>query len=161
MLANVCCPQAFIQPLILITKSLSCARSGNSSCSTRSNRLNALVISLNPRRSTPDIASVCSHTQRASYRDSLLWQNTLHLDAANQLLLGAEWTEERLRANVPLEERERRNQAWFVQHRYRAAPFGTELGLRHDQDRQFGNEDQGWLAHFMIAVSLYDAHLFP
>lgn len=77
----------------------------------------------------------------ASYRDSLLWQNTLHLDAANQLLLGAEWTEERLRANVPLEERERRNQAWFFQHRYRAAPFGTELGLRHDQDRQFGNED--------------------
>lgn len=77
----------------------------------------------------------------ATYRDSLEWQNTLRLDEHQQVLLGAEWYEERLRANVPFEETERRNQAWFAQHRFRAAPFGTELGWRHDKNEQYGSED--------------------
>ncbi|MDW3714314.1 MULTISPECIES: TonB-dependent receptor plug domain-containing protein [unclassified Pseudomonas] len=82
-----------------------------------------------------------THQEFATYRDSVEWQNTLRLDEHQQVLLGAEWYEERLTANRTLNEMERRNQAWFAQHRYRAAPFGTELGLRHDSSDQYGSED--------------------
>ncbi|MEO9335264.1 TonB-dependent receptor domain-containing protein [Ectopseudomonas guguanensis] len=76
-----------------------------------------------------------------TYRDSAAWLNTLHLDEANQLLLGLDWFEDRLSTDSDFSQSERWNQAAFVQHRHRGDGFATELGLRHDKNEQFGSEN--------------------
>lgn len=74
-----------------------------------------------------------------TYRDSASWLNTLRLGDTQQLLLGADWYEDRLTSSTVFSETERWNQAAFVQHRYQGDGFATELGLRHDDNEQFGS----------------------
>ncbi|WP_120997584.1 TonB-dependent receptor domain-containing protein [Stutzerimonas urumqiensis] len=74
-----------------------------------------------------------------TYRDSASWVNTLQLAPAHQLLLGADWYEDRLHATTTFVEESRWNQAAFIQHRYQGEAFATELGLRHDDNEQFGS----------------------
>ena len=76
-----------------------------------------------------------------TYRDSLNWVNTLALSDNQQVLLGADWYEDRLRSNTDFVEDSRWNQAAYIQHRYKAEHFSTELGLRHDKNQQFGSEN--------------------
>ncbi|MEE4465770.1 TonB-dependent receptor, partial [Azotobacter chroococcum] len=76
-----------------------------------------------------------------TYRDSLTWFNTLRLDERRQLLLGAEWYEERLNSDTDYAESRRWNRAAFVRHSYRGEGFGAEVGLRHDDNQRFGSED--------------------
>ena len=76
-----------------------------------------------------------------TYRDSASWLNTLQLGDAHQLLLGADWHEDRLTSSTSFSETERWNQAAFAQHRYQGDGFATELGLRHDDNEQFGSEN--------------------
>ena len=76
-----------------------------------------------------------------TYRDSASWLNTLHLGDSQQLLLGADWHEDRLTSSTLFSETERWNQAAFVQHRFQGQGFATELGLRHDDNEQFGSEN--------------------
>lgn len=76
-----------------------------------------------------------------TYRDSASWLNTLRLSDTQQLLLGAEWFEDRLTSSTPFSETERWNHAAFAQHRYQGNGFATELGLRHDDNQQFDSEN--------------------
>ncbi|MEK1905676.1 MAG: TonB-dependent receptor, partial [Pseudomonas sp.] len=76
-----------------------------------------------------------------TYRDSVNWLNTLSLNDQHSLLLGGEWYEDQLNSNTAFSEQQRWNQAAFVQHRYQAEHFSTELGLRHDKYEQVGSEN--------------------
>jgi vitamin B12 transporter len=87
-----------------------------------------------------------------TYRDSLTWFNTLRLDERRQLLLGAEWYEERLNSDTDYAESRRWNRAAFVRHSYRGEGFSAEVGLRHDDNQRFGSEDS-WSAALSLKVA--------
>ncbi|UCZ83178.1 TonB-dependent receptor [Pseudomonas sp. L5B5] len=85
-----------------------------------------------------------------TYRDSLAWQNDLRLTAQHSLILGADWYEDRLNTGPAFfigstpqyfAEDSRWNRAAFIQHRFQGDSFSTELGLRHDQNQQFGSQN--------------------
>ncbi|ROM23452.1 TonB-dependent receptor [Pseudomonas protegens] len=85
-----------------------------------------------------------------TYRDSLAWQNDLRLNAQHSLILGADWYQDRLNTgptffidNTPLyfAEDRRWNRAAFIQHRFQGESFSTELGLRRDQNQQYGSQN--------------------
>lgn len=77
----------------------------------------------------------------STYRDSVSWINTLSLTDNQQVLLGADWYEDRLHSDTLFIEDSRWNQAAFIQHRYSGKAFSTELGLRHDKNQQYGSEN--------------------
>ncbi|MFC0711853.1 TonB-dependent receptor domain-containing protein [Azorhizophilus paspali] len=87
-----------------------------------------------------------------TYRDSLAWFNTLRLDERRQLLLGAEWYEERLHGELDYDETRRWNRAAFVRHSYRGERLGVEIGLRHDDNRRFGSEES-WSAALTLDLA--------
>ena len=76
-----------------------------------------------------------------TYRDSVNWQNDLTLNEQNGLILGADWYEDRFHGSTTFSENSRWNRAAFVQHRFHGAWFSTELGLRRDQNQQFGGQN--------------------
>ncbi|MBC3206722.1 TonB-dependent receptor [Pseudomonas sp. SWRI111] len=76
-----------------------------------------------------------------TYRDSVNWQNDLTLDARNSLILGGDWYEDRVNSSTAFDEDSRWNRAAFIQHRYQADSFSTEIGLRHDDNQQFGSQN--------------------
>lgn len=84
-----------------------------------------------------------------TYRDSLAWQNDLRLTAQHSLILGADWYEDRLNTgpvfigSTPqyFAEDSRWNRAAFIQHRFQGDSFSTELGLRRDQNQQYGSQN--------------------
>ncbi len=90
-----------------------------------------------------------------TYRDSASWVNTLTLSDNQQLLVGADWYEDRLHSSTAFAEDSRWNRAAFVQHRYSGDTFSTELGLRHDDNQQFGSENT-WNA--ALTLPLDDAN---
>ncbi|MDP9941903.1 TonB-dependent receptor domain-containing protein [Ectopseudomonas alcaliphila] len=90
-----------------------------------------------------------------TYRDSVNWVNTLTLSDNQQLLVGTDWHEDRLHSSTPFAEDSRWNRAAFVQHRYSGDTFSTELGLRHDDNQQFGSENT-WNA--ALTLPLDDAN---
>lgn len=75
-----------------------------------------------------------------TYRDQATWQNNLVMDERNNLLLGADWYEDRVHASTDFTEDSRWNRAVFVQHRYQGERFSTEVGVRHDRNQQFGGQ---------------------
>lgn len=75
-----------------------------------------------------------------TYRDSLSWQNTLRLDPANSLLGGIDLSQDRVASSTAFEQDSRWNRALFVQHSYLGETFATQVGLRHDQNQQFGGQ---------------------
>ncbi|MFV3291850.1 TonB-dependent receptor plug domain-containing protein [Pseudomonas sp. NY11955] len=75
-----------------------------------------------------------------TYRDQATWQNNLALDERNSLLLGGDWYEDRVHASADFTEDSRWNRALFAQHRFHGEYFSTELGLRHDNNQQFGGQ---------------------
>lgn len=87
-----------------------------------------------------------------TYRDSASWLNTLKLNETQQLLLGADWHEDRLSSTTNFVEDSRWNQAGFIQHRYTGSTFSTELGLRHDKNEQFGSENS-WNAALTVPLN--------
>ncbi len=76
-----------------------------------------------------------------TYRDSVNWQNDLSLDERNSLILGADGYEDRVHASTDFDQDSRWNRAVFIQHRFAADSFATELGLRHDTNQQFGSQN--------------------
>ncbi len=76
-----------------------------------------------------------------TYRDSVNWQNDLTLDDQNSLILGGDWYEDRFHGSTTFTENSRWNRAAFVQHRFHGDGFSTELGLRRDQNQQFGGQN--------------------
>lgn len=76
-----------------------------------------------------------------TYRDAVNWQNDLTLDERNSLILGGDWYEDRVHATTDFDADSRWNRAAFIQHRFAAERFSTELGLRHDTNQQFGSQN--------------------
>ncbi|MBC3255144.1 TonB-dependent receptor [Pseudomonas paralactis] len=76
-----------------------------------------------------------------TYRDSVNWQNDLSLNERNSLILGGDWYEDRVHTSENLKADSRWNRAVFIQHRFKAEAFSTELGLRHDTNQQFGSQN--------------------
>lgn len=84
-----------------------------------------------------------------TYRDSLAWQNDLRLTAQHSLILGADWYEDRLNTSPVFigstpqhfAEDSRWSRAAFIQHRFQGDSFSTELGLRRDQNQQYGSQN--------------------
>ncbi|PTQ70973.1 TonB-dependent receptor domain-containing protein [Pseudomonas sp. GV071] len=76
-----------------------------------------------------------------TYRDAFSWVNTLQLGEQNTLLAGLDWYEDKLHSSTEYDQQTRWNQAAFVQHRFQGEWFATELGLRHDDNQQFGSEN--------------------
>jgi vitamin B12 transporter len=87
-----------------------------------------------------------------TYRDSVNWQNDLTLNERNSLMLGGDWYEDRINSTTAFDEDSRWNRAAFIQHRYRADSFSTELGLRHDDNQQFGNQNT-WSGTFTLPLN--------
>lgn len=86
-----------------------------------------------------------------TYRDSVNWQNDLTLDARNSLILGGDWYEDRINSSTAFDEDSRWNRAAFIQHRYQGDSFSTELGLRHDDNQQFGGQNT-WSGTFTLPL---------
>ncbi|MFC6337608.1 TonB-dependent receptor [Pseudomonas sp. CCM 7891] len=76
-----------------------------------------------------------------TYRNSLNWQNDLALNEQNSLILGGDWYEDQVNSSTTLAEDSRWNRAAFIQHRFQGQFFSTELGLRRDQNQQFGGQN--------------------
>ncbi len=79
-------------------------------------------------------------TVNNSYRDSANWLNTLTLGDGHSLRLGADYLNDKVRSSNDFGVDSRDNKAVFAQHSFQGQRFGTELGMRHDDNQQFGNE---------------------
>lgn len=75
----------------------------------------------------------------------------MQLSERQQLGLGSDWYEDRLDATTTYQEDSRDNLAFFAQHSFQGEHFGTELGLRHDDNQQFGSHNS-WNAAFSLPV---------
>ena len=91
-------------------------------------------------------------SQFNTYRDAANWLNTLTLNENHQLPLGLDWYEDRAQGTTDFVEDSRWNRAAFVQHRYIGETFSTELGVRHDDNQQFGNENT-WNAALTLPLN--------
>lgn len=87
-----------------------------------------------------------------TYRDSVNWQNDLTLNEQNRLILGGDWYEDRFHGSTTFTENSRWNRAAFVQHRFRGEWFSTEMGLRRDQNQQFGSQNS-WSGTLTVPVN--------
>ncbi|MBH3425456.1 TonB-dependent receptor domain-containing protein [Pseudomonas gessardii] len=87
-----------------------------------------------------------------TYRDSINWQNDLTLDQQNSLILGGEWYEDRFHGSTTFSENSRWNRAAFIQHRFKGEWFSTELGLRRDDNQQFGGQNS-WSGTLTLPVN--------
>lgn len=76
-----------------------------------------------------------------TYRNSAAWLNTFTVNEQNELLVGIDYYKDKVRSTTAYEEKNRWNQAGFIQHRFNSQWFSTELGLRHDKNQQYGSEN--------------------
>ena len=88
-----------------------------------------------------------------TYRDSLNWQNNLTLNDQHSLIVGADSYEDRVRSSTVFDEDSRWNRSVFVQHRFHGDYFSTELGVRHDQNQQFGSHNT-WSASLSVPLNV-------
>ena len=86
-----------------------------------------------------------------TYRDSAAWLNTFAINTQHTVLAGVDYTKDQLHSTEEFEKDSRWNQAVFIQHSYKGDLFGTELGLRHDKNQQFGSENT-WNAALSVPV---------
>lgn len=75
-----------------------------------------------------------------TYRDQVTWQNDLALADRHNLLIGGDWYQDRVHASTDFTEDSRWNRAAFIQHRFSGEQFSTEVGVRRDQNQQFGGQ---------------------
>ncbi|MBD8099015.1 TonB-dependent receptor [Pseudomonas fluorescens] len=87
-----------------------------------------------------------------TYRDSVNWQNDLTLNERNSLIVGGDWYQDRFHGSTAFTEDSRWNRAAFVQHRFHAQWFSTELGLRRDQNQQFGGQNS-WSGTLTVPIN--------
>jgi vitamin B12 transporter len=72
-------------------------------------------------------------------RHALNWINRFNLSEQHQLSLGSDWYEDRVEGTTAFSENSRTNHGLFVQHVFKSEHFGTELGLRHDDNQRYGS----------------------
>ena len=94
-----------------------------------------------------------------TYRDSAAWLNTFAINAQHTVLAGIDYTKDKLHSTEDFEKDSRWNQAVFIQHSYKGEVFGTELGLRHDKNQQFGSENT-WNAALSLPVGQSNEFVF-
>ncbi|MEG1039023.1 MAG: TonB-dependent receptor [Pseudomonas sp.] len=87
-----------------------------------------------------------------TYRDAINWQNDFSFDERNNLIVGSDWYQDRLHTSSSLNEDSRWNRAAFVQHRYKGESFSTEVGVRRDQNQQFGSQNS-WSASLTLPIN--------
>ncbi|WXL26541.1 TonB-dependent receptor [Ectopseudomonas mendocina] len=80
-------------------------------------------------------------TVNNTYRDTVSWLNTLSLGNGHSLRTGAEYLNDKVRSSNDFSQNDRDNQALFAQHSFEGEHFSTELGMRHDDNEQFGSEN--------------------
>ncbi|QZA55009.1 TonB-dependent receptor domain-containing protein [Pseudomonas sp. 2hn] len=88
-----------------------------------------------------------------TYRDQVIWQNDFVVDEHNNLLAGADWYQDRVHASTDFTEDSRFNRAVFIQHRFTGEHFSTELGVRRDQNQQFGGQTT-WSGSVTVPVNV-------
>ncbi|MGE6823059.1 TonB-dependent receptor domain-containing protein [Pseudomonas soli] len=94
-----------------------------------------------------------------TYRDQVTWQNDLTIDDDNSVLLGGEWYEDRVHSSTDFNEDSRWNRAVFAQHRFHNEHFSTELGVRHDENQQFGGQTT-WSGSLTLPLNARNDLLF-
>ena len=77
----------------------------------------------------------------ATTRHSASWLNRLDLSPANELTLGGDWYKDELDSTTSYAEDSRTNQAGLFQYRFTGEQFFSELGMRHDDNERYGNEN--------------------
>lgn len=82
-----------------------------------------------------------NRTVTNSYRDSVNWLNTLDLGSGHGLLLGLDYLNDKVRSTNAFTVKSRYNKAGFVQYSYKDEQVGAELGMRHDDNQQFGSKN--------------------
>lgn len=87
-----------------------------------------------------------------TYRDSASWLNTLTLNEQHSVLAGLDWQEDRIHSSNNYAKDQRINRAAFVQHRFNGEYFSTELGVRHDDNEHYGEQDS-WNASTIIPLA--------
>lgn len=87
-----------------------------------------------------------------TYRDSINWQNDLALSERSSVILGGDWYQDRVNSSTAFAEDSRWNRAAFIQHRFQADSFSSELGLRRDQNQQFGGHNS-WSGTFTLPLN--------
>lgn len=95
--------------------------------------------------------SAWNNTLLETTRHSAAWINRLQLSERHQLSVGGDWYEDQLDSATTFEEDSRDNWAFFAQHSFQGERFGTELGLRHDDNQQFGSHNS-WNAAVSLPV---------
>lgn len=88
-----------------------------------------------------------------TYRDSASWLNTFAVNEQHTVRAGVDYLKDKLRTDSKLtyDKDSRWNKAAFIQHSFKGDLFGTELGLRHDNNQQFGSENT-WNAAISVPV---------
>ncbi len=76
-----------------------------------------------------------------TYRDSATWLNRLRFNEQHSVQAGIDWYEDKLSSSTAFNESERYNQAVFAQYRFDGQRVSSELGWRHDDNEQFGEQD--------------------
>lgn len=87
-----------------------------------------------------------------TYRDQVTWQNEFALDERNQLMLGGDWYQDRFHGTANFSEDSRWNRAAFAQYRFAGERFSSELGVRHDRNQQYG-EQNTWNASLTVPLN--------
>lgn len=76
-----------------------------------------------------------------TYRESAAWLNTIKLDEQHSVIAGLDWYKDKVRSSVDYDVADRSNKAAFAQYHFNTNRYGAELGMRHDDNQQFGNEN--------------------
>lgn len=87
-----------------------------------------------------------------TYRDQINWLNYLTLGNGQNLTAGLDWYKDTLHSSNDFTKTSRSNKAAFIQHQFDSERFGTELGLRHDDNQQFGSNNS-WNAALTLHVN--------
>lgn len=93
------------------------------------------------KRNTKNDDLVGSLSAFNTYRNSANWLNTLQVNEQNGFLVGLDWYDDILHSSTDFNQTSRWNKAGYVQHRFYGESFSTELGLRHDDNQDFGSEN--------------------
>src|SRR5690606_28819058 len=71
-------------------------------------------------------------------RHSAAWLNSVQLTEAQALRVGPDWNEAKLDANPAMAEDSRWNRGAYLQHRLQSDWLTTEVGVRHDDNEDYG-----------------------
>ena len=94
-----------------------------------------------------------------TYRNSANWLNTVQVSEQNTLLVGLDWYDDILHSSTDFNETSRWNKAGYLQHRYNGESFATELGMRHDNNQDFGSQNT-WNGALTLPVNERNEAIF-